>query len=568
MQRIIIFLFSTVCLFSGCKKGFLDRPPLDQLTDDNFWSNEKNVRTFSYGFYPTYFTGYGHGWTWGDYFTGETLNDEFGQTSPSQYPKVVPSTGGGWSFTNVRKANIFLDRLQRADMSEEAKAHWTGVARFFRGMAYYLLVERFGDVPWYDKAVSSEQEDSLYIPRDPRQMVMKHVLEDFQYAAAHVRESDGEKGLTVNKWVVLAFMSKVFLFEGTWEKYHNVDQQAAKTFLEAAKWAAGEVINNGGFSFNYPYRESFNALDLSSNQEMILYKQYESGQVTHTLVSYVNREGQTGPNKDVIDDYLCSDGLPIELSGDYEGDKGIGHVMANRDSRMAGTFAPDLRPVGYDRPAGTFFGASSTGYATLKFLNEEIMNDGRGLSNVNPTDAPIIRLGEVMVNYAEAAQELGGVTQADLDMSINKLRSRPGGNLPPLEVIGGQPAVNGHVYDDPKRDPTVSSMLWEIRRERRVEMSMEGVRDDDLRRWKKLDYMDMVKHPDLNRGAWIKKSDYPNLSASVIIEGGGNEGYIKPASVLRVIDNDRIYLLPLPLDQIQLYKDHGVTLAQNPGWEE
>jgi hypothetical protein len=97
---------------------------------------------------------------------------------------------------------------------------------------------------------------------------------------------------------------------------------------------------------------------------------------------------------------------------------------------------------------------------------------------------------------------------------------------------------------------------------------MEGVRDDDLRRWKKLDYMDMVKHPDLNRGAWIKKSDYPNLSASVIIEGGGNEGYIKPASVLRVIDNDRIYLLPLPLDQIQLYKDHGVTLAQNPGWEE
>ncbi|HTN38028.1 MAG TPA: RagB/SusD family nutrient uptake outer membrane protein [Arachidicoccus sp.] len=567
MKTIITLFIGAVCLLSGCKKGFLDRPPLDQLTDNNFWSNEKNLRTFSYGFYPTYFTGYGAGWAWGHYFTGETLNDEFGSTSPSQFVKVVPSSGGGWSFTNVRKANIFLDRIQGVNMPEEAKKHWTGIARFFRGMAYFELVKSFGDVPWYDHAPSSEDEDSLYLPRDPRQVVMTHVLEDFQYAADNVREADGVKGLTVNKWVVLAFMSKVFLYEGTWEKYFNIDGAASKTFLTAARWAAGEVITKGGFSFSNTYRESFNSLDLSANAEMILYKQYETGQVTHTLVSYSNREGQTGPNKDVMENYLCTDGLPIELSSRYAGDIGMSNVLKDRDSRMAETFAPDLRPVGYTRAAGTFFGASSTAYATLKFLNEEIMNDNRGLSNVNPTDAPIIRLGEVMVNYAEAAAELGGLTQQDLNMSINKLRSRPGGNLPPLQVMGGLPAVNGVVYDDPKRDPTVSSMIWEIRRERRVELSMEGVREDDLRRWKKLDYLDMTKHPDLNRGAWIKKSDYPNLSSSVVLENGASEGYIKPATALRVFSDNRVYLSPLPLDQIQLYKDHGVTLTQNPGWE-
>lgn len=565
--KIIIILALSISVFAGCKKGFLDKPPLDQLTDDNFWSNEKNVRTFSYGFYPIYFTGYGAGWTWGQYYTGQTLNDEFGPTSPSQFTKVVPSSGGGWSFTNVRKANIFIDRIKEVPMPDEAIKHWTGIARFFRGMAYFSLVKSFGDVPWYDTPPISEDEDALYKPRDPRSLVMSNVLEDFKYAAENVRVSDGTKGLTVNKWVVLAYMSKVFLFEGTWEKYFNIDQAKATEFLTAAKWAANEVITKGGFSFSNPYRQSFNSLDLSSDKEMILYKQYASGQVTHSLVSYVNREGQTGPNKDVIDNYLCSDGLPVSLSPLYQGDKGIANVMDNRDSRMAGTFAPDLRPVGYTRAPGTYFGASSTGFATLKFLNEEIMNDNRGLSNVNPTHAPVIRLGEVVLNYAEAAAELGGLTQEDLDISINELRSRPGANLPPLEVIGDKPAVMGVVYDDPKRDPTVPSLIWEIRRERRVELSMEGIRYDDLRRWRKLDYLDMQVHPDLNRGAWIKKSDYPTLSSSVVIEGGGTEGYIKPASAMRVVNDDKVYLSPLPLDQIKLYKDKGVDLVQNPGWE-
>jgi hypothetical protein len=300
---------------------------------------------------------------------------------------------------------------------------------------------------------------------------------------------------------------------------------------------------------------------------MILYRKYASGQITHTLVSYVNREGQTGPNKDEIGSFLCSDGLPIALSPAYKGDKTIANTMSNRDSRIAGTFAPDLRPAGFTRPPGTYFGASTTGYATLKFLNEDIMNTSAGLSNVNPTHAPIIRLGEVLVSYAEAAAELGTLSQDDLNRSINKLRSRPGGNLPPLQVIGGMPAVNGVVYDDPKRDPSVPSMLWEIRRERRLELSMEGVRYDDLRRWKKLDYTDTKVHTDLNRGAWIKKSDYPTLSSSVAIEGGGNEGYILAGTANRIFDNDRVYLAPLPLDQIKLYKDQGVELKQNPGWQ-
>ena len=133
------------------------------------------------------------------------------------------------------------------------------------------------------------------------------------------------------------------------------------------------------------------------------------------------------------------------------------------------------------------------------------------------------------------------------------------------------PAVNGVTFDDPLRDPTVSSIIWEIRRERRVELSFEGVRQDDIKRWKKFDYVDYVKYPDLNRGAWIKRSDWLKADGTswlkdVVIEGGGDEGYIKPAATTRVFDNPRVYLNPIPLDQIKLYEDNGFELTQNPGW--
>lgn len=242
--------------------------------------------------------------------------------------------------------------------------------------------------------------------------------------------------------------------------------------------------------------------------------------------------------------------------------------MANRDPRIKETFVSDTL-----RLDGVASNYSTTGIATHKFLNESIASDPIGSSNLNPTDAPVLRYGEILMNYAEAALELSTVggpafSQEDLDKSINVLRDRPGIAIPHLQVMGGEPAVNGAVYDDPDRDPTVSSMIWEIRRARRVELIMEGFRNDDLRRWKKLNYLDMVDHPDTNRGAWVDKSDYTSELKNLELTNG-TTGYIIPAyvaSAQRRFEDEKVYLKPLPLDQITLYADHGVTLEQNPGW--
>ncbi|WP_299823764.1 RagB/SusD family nutrient uptake outer membrane protein [uncultured Pontibacter sp.] len=566
-KKIFILALFATTLFS-CEKDFLETPPLDQLTDETFWKSEENVRTFSYGFYPAYFTGYGSGFTWGNYFSGQSLNDDFAPTSPGQFTRNVPASGGGWTFSWVRKANIFIDRVQDVPMSDDAKAHWTGVGRFFRGMEYADLVNSFGDVPWYETELKETDTEELYKPRDSRTFVMDKVLADFRFAAENVRLTDGAKGLTVNRDVVLAFMSQVFLFEGTWQKYHLNNAAKAAEYLEASKWAAEQLISSGRYSLSPSYRGVFNSLNLAGNPEVILYRQYEPGMLTHALNSYNNKEPQTGASKDAIDSYLAEDGLPISISPLYQGDKGIDDVMTNRDPRITETFVSDEL-----RLNGISSNYSTTGYATHKFLNEAIKDQPDGSSNLNPTDAPVIRYGEVLLNYAEATAELATVggpamTQIDLDKSINKLRARPGIGLPALQVQGNLPAVSGVTYDDPQRDPSVPSLIWEIRRERRVELMMEGFRLDDLRRWKKLEYTDTEANIDINRGAWISRAEYPKLQSSVVLTGA-QEGYIIPATAAasqRLFVDPKVYLNPLPLDQIKLYADQGVELKQNPGW--
>ncbi len=557
----------------SCSKDFLEKPPLDQLSDETFWVSEKNVRTFSYGFYTDYFKGYGSGNTWGNFFSGQSLNDDFAPGTPSAYIKDVPATNGGWGYSYVRKANLFLQKIQdmpvSQNMTEEAKKHWSGIARFFRAMEYCDLVQRFGDVTWYDQVISEKDTAQLYKPREDRAYIMDKVLEDFKYAAENVRVSDGVEKLTINKDIVLGFMSSKFLFEGTWQKYHKGSAAKAKEYLEASKWAANEVIQKGKYSLG-KYREVFNSLDLSTNSEVLLFRQYEPKILTHSLMNYVDYEPQTGASKSLMDSYLADDGLPISLSTKYKGDKDVKEYFANRDGRMKETYPDSLR-LNAPKMSTAY---STSGFVTYKFLNESFVND-----RFNTTDAPILRFGEILVNYAEACAELatvGGepISNSDLDKSINKLRKRINVNLPDLRVNGDQPIVNGQVYDDPKRDKSVPSLIWEIRRERRVELVFEGFRYDDLRRWKKLEYTDTEMNPEINMGAWIRKSDFdksPKPLPTIVLNKDPKalEGYITPSwqpQTQRKFTNPRIYLYPLPTDQIVLYKQHSIELTQNPGW--
>jgi hypothetical protein len=586
-----LLAFFLIAAIAGCNDMLNQKPP-SRTTDKGFWKTESNIKSFAWGFYPHFFKGYSTSYAGGKFFTYNTyskITDDYGYPNPPEFPRHAPVSGLGISaaeaagrnidswgngYAWIYKANVFINRLKNSPIDETAKKKWLGIARFFRALEYNRMVRYYGAVPYYGQVVHETETKKLYEPRTPRTQVVDSMLADFQYAVENVPPSTGTDGLTVNKNVVLAFESRVMLFQGSYLYYHKMDKnQEAIKFLKAAQNAALQVIKSGNYSVTSDYRSLFNSLDLAGNPGIILYRHYQTGSVTNAVMSFSTYETQHGINKDGYDTYLCDDGLPISLSPEYQGDKSMKALFANRDPRMKETLVDSLRLDGAPKTTNSNYSYSSTGISVLKYVNESILGTVTGTYNNNPIDAPVMRYGEVLLNYVEATAILaqmgqGTLTQHDLDISINKLRDRPGINMPHLQIMGNMPAVNGKTYDDPDRDPTVPPMMWEIRRARRVELMMEGFRQWDLKRWNKLNYADYFKNPKINEGAWINFKDWPATVDSAYTLTGSSKGYIladpNKVSWRKVLPRD--YLGPIPLDQIQLYEKHGITLKQNPGW--
>ena len=596
MKKIFYLIIIALISITACD-DYLDKPGLDQFENEQFWTNEGNIRLYAQRAYTAYFVGYGSGFAWGKFFTGGDWSDEY--SSASLWEPNTATSGNGWSFTWVRWANVLIEEVEKMEnLTPEAKQHWLGIGHFFRAMEYSDLARRFGDVPYYDQVVMHTDQEVSMKKRDPLPFVATKIMEDFQFAVENVRLNDGQQ--QVNKDVVLAFMSSSMLYFGTYLKYHNVDATVANTLLDQTIWAAEQLMNSGRYQVWDDYRAIFSSDNLAANKEVILYRQYEAAKVTHALLSYNNEEPQTGTTLKVVETYLASDGLPIKQSPLYnyasdDGERNYEDQYANRDPRMAASLVDSIRLSG---PHDAY---STTGFLSWKFLSYDAnRRDLIYKGSANIIDAPIIRYGEVLLNYAEAMAELGRFDQAAADKSINLLRNRAikknnvGDELPKLPkmmVSGTNVMVNGTVINDPDRDPTVNPLLWEIRRERAVEMLFEGVRKSDLARWKKFEYLKTIEDGEpttMGKGAFIDFTEfnakyepeemtklrsfyrfyYPNptdLTKAFIYnlyESNMRRDWVPGNSYY-----ERQYLRSVPLDQITLYQDAGYELTQNPGWD-
>jgi len=602
MKNKILILVWTILLTTGCKKDFLVQEPLASFTDENFWTSESSVRAFAMGYYADRFPGFGNNDVGGSFSIHETLNDDYTNISLPGFASVVTNNGGSWNsyFTMIRKDNIFVDRVSKMQFNDTiASKHWIGIARFFRALDYSNFVFDFGDVPYFNTPLA-DNDTLLFKPRDPATFVMDNVLNDFIYASQNVKLTDpltGPNGLVITKDVVNAFMSRQMLYIGTKLKYDpntsTADRIKAGVYLQAAKDAAGRVISSGRYSVADNYQKLCSTIDIGATpavkKEMILFREYNTGEVTHAIASGNNVntvQGYAAP-KDVIDAYLCTNGLPIKTTAGgvnplYLGDQTCANQMTNRDPRLANTFLTDRFYLQYIET-----GYATTGYKCYKFLDIATQDQNYAIGSSNITDAPIIRLGEVMMNYIEAAAELAdmglySVTQSDVDQTINALRKRAGylaaTRLPDMKIVGGLPAIGSTVYDDADRDPSVPSFIWEVRRERRLELLYEGFRFHDILRWRKIAYENTELYPKKNLGAWITKSSVTkalilaNISGTVTSAGNvtTGSGYLKVSQTVRNATNgyvlDRDYLQSVPTYQIDFYQRNGSVLTQNPGW--
>ncbi|OQP65590.1 RagB/SusD family nutrient uptake outer membrane protein [Niastella populi] len=549
-NKSLLYLFLLLA-GTSCKK-YIDVSNPDSLSDPAYWKNENNVRTYNWEFYNM-FAGFGNGSSTNGDFYFTTFNDDQCPQNFTQYPQATAATNNDWSFTYVRKANIMLERIDGIEtMDDEAKNHWKGIARFFRAYQYFRLVQTFGDVPWYGHSIEAEDSAQLFKPRDSRKLVMDSVLEDLNFAVANIRQADQPN--TVNKDIALALKARICLFEGTYRKYHTeLSLPDAARFLNEAKSAA-QALMARPYALNPNYQSIYNVDNLGNNKEVLMYKRYESTYLTHSTIAYLYSSTViSGLNRSAVESYLCSDGKPISVSPLYQGDDDLDKVLANRDKRLK--LSIDTTYLYYKGHIKNSF-TSTTGYRVTKFLPDTnaVKAIPTGIGQ-NLTDAPLFYLSEVYLIYAEAAAELDNlgqytITQTDLDNTINKLRARAG--VAPLTVNPG--------FTDPQMDPDIpSSLIWEIRRERRVELMMDGFRYQDLMRWKKGTNMDSKVNPNVYLGAKVPPNGSVTLNA---------DGYIMPytAASQRVFIDPKHYLSAVPTNQILLYPADVQKSMQNTGW--
>lgn len=600
MKKIFIpFLVLSSLFISSCDKDYLTEVPEDQLVKTNTFTNYNNFKTYAWSFYSV-FNPYNlanqdsefHG----DLFLNSNSKNITDVSNWIRNNQTIPATSTDYSnpYANIRRVNIMLDNVDKAtELTQLQKNHWRSVGYFFRAIEYFNLVSKYGDVIWIENELNDLSAE-LYAPRTPRNEVTKNILNNLLYAEANIFPT-GDGPNTVGVGAVRALISRFGLFEGTWRKYHNLSD--ADIYLKACVNASEKAMAS------YPtlmtnYDLEFNSESLLNAPGIILYKNYADTQATHILTSrHRNSAGNWDLTKKAADMYLLKDGKTRWDSPLFpaNGDQDPYTEFRNRDRRMLYTILPPFKvtPTGpgapnsaltwtYDAdpknreyidlmatlsdakhktlPAiqhqgqvlkqsphfrlfanGQGYIAGQTGYQLFKFYNNILQ-----VQNVDNSDAPIFRIAEVMINYAEAKYELGEFNQAIANSTINKLRAR--GGVAPY-IIGQEPS-------DPSRDPSVNPVLWEIRRERAIELMAEGFRFNDLRRWHKMDYTQTEK-----LGRWIVRSDYGN---ALTVLDGGTAGYVTvqgppPAGGFP----EYYYLYPIPSNEIVL----NPNLVQNPGWK-
>ncbi|WP_291529998.1 RagB/SusD family nutrient uptake outer membrane protein [Bacteroides sp. UBA939] len=569
MKKINIVCLLLLLVFTGCD-SILDKGPLDTFSNSNFWTGEGNVSGYANSFYDS-FSGYN------DDFYFRTLSDDQTANSFVNWASTaIPASSGNWSspYTNIRRANIMIEEVAEMSIPEARKNHWIGVARMMRAQYYYRLVRMFGDVPYTDKSLDITDEAVLYGPRNNRDEVMDHVLEDLNFACAHI--DDVSSKITWSRNMAYAMKTEICLFEGTYRKYRKAedyqtapDMEGTKKYLKEAKDAAAYLIPK--YSLNKDsYQTQYNSVSLSANSEIIFFKAYKQSILTHSLVAYTSASTPiSGMSKDAFDSYLFTDGKPLALTSCDKSDLpkmiekptgpvfSITHLLAVRDKRLAQTIDS---AVFYSGRTFTRFNVgmamtSTSGYGVCKYDNETIPTNFRNQTGSNYTCAPLFWLATVYLQYAEAAAELadaGGeaITQADLDKTINLLKDRAG--LPHLSLNVG--------FNDPANNHGVSSLLWEIRRERRCELMFDNwARYWDLIRWHQLDKLDTTTNPNIILGANVSAD--PDIASNEAVKLKGN--YLDVSRDGRRTFDKRYYWYPIPSGQIIL----NPQLTQNRGWE-
>ena len=569
MKRIInILSIAAAALFaSAC----MDLSPKAQLSDAQVWSSPANYSLFANQFYgwTRDFQGSDYMCSWTDGVHSDTRSDLVATPNLNVYSagsNSIPSTDGNYGtlYKRIYYTNLLLKNAAEFEPKADI-AIPMGEAYFFRAYFYFELVQIFGDVIYTDTPLDMDSE-KLYGKRNDRLEVIRHCVDDLKKAVELLPEMPTEDG-RVAKGAANAFLSRVALYEGSWQKFHNNNASAANELFATAAAAAKAVIDSKAYSLFYSdalggkdsYRYMFilentdcnpAKLTKADNKEYIFsHRHDEATKKIGTNITHGAQNSGVYVTRKLADMYRCQDGLPIAKSPKFQGYTGQNTEFADRDNRMNATLLRHGQKywnndgkwrttwtAADEEDALTCDRRSQSGYINNKWATERKVDDTN-----EGYDYPVIRYAEVLLNYAEAVYEQGeSISDADLDLSLNLVRQRSNPDM--VKLSNSLVSANG------------LSMREEIRAERTVELALEGFRVDDLKRWKTAE----TEMPQNLRGIpmtgwfatnWTNQTRPLDADGCIILYDGR-------------VWAEKNYLYPIPSDELQLNPE----LGQNKGW--
>jgi len=592
-----IILYSFIALLSGTAgcSDMLDEYPLDAISPETYYNNADELRSATNQFYGM-FPGAASGYT-----ESADVVCIFNLPAEVQGIRTVPTSGGGWNWEYLRAVNFYLSHSVRCD-DVDAREHFDGIARFFRAYFYFEKVKRFGEVPWFDRELSSTDPE-LFRPRDSRDFIMDKILDDLTYAINNI--SDKKDLYNVTHWTALALKSRICLFEGTFRKYHGIP--GYEKFLNECATASKLFIDNAPYAIYQtgaqPYRDLFSSMN-AIEEEVILARDYDRSQnVMHEANANTLSPtyGRPGMNKKIVNSYLMTNG---DRFTDQPGYKTMQYYdeMQNRDPRLTQTVVgPGYMRINSDKVESPNFSSSTTGYQIIKWVTDASGDGYMGSSN----DYILFRAAEVYLNYAEAKAELGTLTQEDLEISIKKIRDRVG--MPNIDMLAANANPDPYLCAPETGYRNVTGpnkgVILEIRRERTIELCLEGHRYYDIIRWKEGKMFEQpflgMYFPGLTQGSGDNRYDVFDMNdgtvgdkekVDICIYTGkkpsvrnirkfyklGEEFVLTDGDKGNIICHDiekeprqwneeRDYFFPIPTTERSLTNG---ALTQNPGWND
>lgn len=579
-HTIINALFLSAAIACISCEDMLDYQPKDRLSPDIYFKTETDCELWTNNYYTVFPSAEGIYSEPYDVIVRDVLADEI-----SGVRKPMP-TDGNWNWEKLREMNFFLSRASQVE-DESVRLEYEGLTRFFRAYFYFEKVKRYGDVPWVDRPLGSDEEE-LYKGRDSRESVMEKVMEDVDFAIANLPEV--QNVYRVTRWTARALKSRIALFEGTFRKYHGLD--GYEEFLQACV-NASEPFLTGPYSIytsgSTPYQDLFTSQN-AIETEIILARAYTSAisGMTHDVNGHLTGAtmGRPGMTRNVVNMYLMRDGSRYTDQKNYA-IKTFVEECKNRDLRMAQTLrTPGYKRIGGSKELAPDLSRSTTGYQLIKYLTEEKYDANKASTN----DMPLFRLAEVLLNYAEAKAELGTLKQADLDNTIRPLRVRAG--LPDLDMEEANANPDPYLSSPETGYANVTGdnkgVILEIRRERTLETPMEGLRYWDIMRWKEGKrfekpieglYFPGTGEYDLDGNGSVdvciydtekapgNSADvlYLKLGTDIVLSGGTSGNVLAHSTQQRIWNEQRDYLYPIPTDDRVLTQG---AISQNPGWND